>query len=103
VEEEVTPEVADLLAREGFPNARLYKGAGCKKCHNTGHRGRLGLYELLEITPEVRALVNRAAPEEEIRQVAMTQGYRPLYYDGLLKVAEGRVTLDEVQRVCKTI
>lgn len=103
VEDPITPEVADMLAREGFPNARLYKGAGCKKCHGTGHRGRLGLYELLEITPEVRALVNRAAPEEEIRKVAMTQGYRPLYYDGLLKVAEGKVTLEEVQRVCKTI
>ncbi len=103
VEERPTSEVAELLAREGFRQPRVFRGAGCQKCHNTGHRGRLGLYEMLEITPEVRALVNRAANEEEIRQVAMAQGFRPLYQDGLLKVAEGKVTLEEVQRVCKTI
>jgi type II secretory ATPase GspE/PulE/Tfp pilus assembly ATPase PilB-like protein len=97
------PEVAELLAREGFPEAKLTKGTGCNTCHGTGYKGRTGLYELLEITPEIRELINRAAPEEEIRKVALAQGFRVLFRDGIRKVARGVTTLEEVQRVAKNL
>lgn len=100
----VTDELKRIWEKEGVHlPPRMFKGMGCQKCHHTGHRGRVGLYELLEITTDVRNLINRAALEEELRAVAAQQDFRPLYYDGLVKVSEGRVSLEEVQRVCKTI
>jgi len=100
----VTDELKRIWEKEGVHvEPRMFKGMGCQKCHHTGHRGRVGLYELLEITTDIRNLINRAALEEELRATAAKQDFRPLYYDGLVKVSEGRVSLEEVQRVCKTI
>jgi len=102
-EVEGPPVALELFEREGVRAPRMFHGVGCRTCHGTGYRGRVGLYELLEITPEVRAQVNRGAPEEEIRRIALSQGFRALFFDGLEKVVEGQVTLEEVQRVCKTL
>ena len=55
----------------------------------------------MEITPEIRALINRSAPEEELRETALSQGFQPLLADGLDKVQNGLVSLEEVLRVCK--
>ena len=82
---------------------RMFKGRGCKRCHDSGYRGRVGLYELMEVTPEVRALINRRALEEEVRRAVQQTDFRTLYKDGLEKIAQGFVSLEEVQRVCKTI
>ncbi len=65
--------------------------------------GGSGLYELLEVTPEIRAHINRGDHEEEIRATAKAQGFKDLLCDGMDKVKRGLVTLDEVLRVCKTI
>lgn len=83
--------------------ATVFHGVGCKKCHMTGSRGRVGLYELMEVVPEIRDLINRRALEEEVRRTLMASGFKTLYHDGLTKVAAGMLTLEEVQRVCKTI
>lgn len=101
----VTDELKRIFDKEGLQTPpRMFKGTGCKRCHNSGYRGRVGLYELMEVTPDVRALINRRALEEEVRQaVAATSDFRTLYNDGLEKVAKGDVSLEEVQRVCKTI
>lgn len=100
----VTDELKQIFDKEGMQlPPRMFKGTGCKRCHNTGYRGRLGLYELMEVTPDVRALINRRALEEEVRAAVQAGDFRTLYYDGLQKVAEGLVSLEEVQRVCKTI
>ena len=100
---EIPEQFLELFAEHGIKEPRAFKGKGCRKCHKTGHKGRVGLYELLEVTPEVRALINRAAAEEEIRKVATSQGFKDLLSDGLEKVCEGKVSLEEVLRVCKTI
>jgi len=100
----VTDELKRIFDSESMQlPPRMFKGTGCKRCHNTGYKGRVGLYELLEVTPDVRALINRRALEEEIRQAVMLHDFRTLYKDGLEKVAQGSVSLEEVQRVCKTI
>ena len=104
--EEITTsdEVKRIFEKEKMaPPDRILHGVGCKKCHATGFRGRVGLYELLEVVPDIRDLINRKALEEEVRRTLMDAGFRTLYYDGLSKVAEGMVTIEEVQRVCKTI
>ena len=100
----VSDEVRRAFEEEGMTTIpREFKGMGCKRCHGTGYRGRVGLYELMEVTPEIRNLINRRALEEEIRAAVMATGFRTLYHDGLDKVAQGSVSLEEVQRVCKTI
>ena len=99
----VPEEMLSLFHQHGFKKPKMYKGRGCRKCHQSGHRGRLGLYELLEITPEIRAHINRGDHEEEIRKTALEQGFQDLLTDGLDKVVRGFVSLEEVLGVCKTV
>jgi type IV pilus assembly protein PilB len=77
----------------------LYKGEGCPNCRGTGFTGRLGIFEVLEVTDAMRSLIARGAPDNEIRTAAIDQGMVPIGQDGLSKVIEGRTTLDEVTRV----
>lgn len=99
----VPDEVLPLFKEHGFDEPKMYKGKGCRKCHQSGHRGRVGLYELLEVSPEIRAHINRGDHEEFIRETAKAQGFQELLTDGLEKVTQGYVTLEEVLRVCKTV
>ncbi len=77
----------------------LYKGDGCPNCRGTGFTGRLGIFEVLEVTDSMRSLIARGAPDNEIRTAAIDQGMVPIGQDGLSKVLDGRTTLDEVTRV----
>lgn len=99
----IAEEYLPLFESRGVQNPVAFKGRGCRRCHQTGHRGRLGVYELLEVSPEIRSLINRNAHEEDIKKMAMEQGFRDLLTDGLYKVKNGMISLDEVLRVCKTI
>lgn len=103
-EVEVSDELREAYEKEHMEIVpRMFKGRGCKRCHGSGYRGRVGLYELMEVTPEVRNLINRKALEEEIRRAVQTRDFRTLYKDGLEKISQGFLSLEEVQRVCKTI
>jgi type IV pilus assembly protein PilB len=77
----------------------FYKGEGCKQCHDSGYRGRAGVYEVLEVTDQLRACLHRAENEEEIKAVARQIGWRTLREEGLQLVEQGRSTLEEVLRV----
>jgi general secretion pathway protein E len=78
----------------------LWQSSGCAKCSQTGFLGRTGIYELLEIQEEVALMIGRSASLEEIRSYCTRKKMRNLYEDGMLKVAQGMTTLEEVQRVC---
>jgi type IV pilus assembly protein PilB len=86
-----------------FPDIRrdatFMRGSGCAKCNNTGYAGRTGVYEILDITPEVRELISCKASENEIRSAARRGGMRTLYEESMEKVYRGITTLDEVLRV----
>ena len=75
------------------------KGEGCKQCHDSGFRGRAGIYEILEVTEPVRSCIHSAEDEEQIKAVVRQHGWRPLREEGLLLVEQGRSTLEEVLRV----
>ena len=78
----------------------LYRGKGCKSCKQSGYWGRVGLYELLEMSEELRQLITERAPIPALRKVAReTFGMTTLREDGLKKVLEGTTTLEEVNRV----
>ena len=74
------------------------KGKGCEKCNNTGYKGRVGLYEVMEITEELRELILVGASGLELRRKAVEEGMITLRGSGLLKVKQGMTTIEEVVR-----
>lgn len=84
---------------QDFDKIRLYKGLGCKACTNTGYRGRLGVFEVLEMTEEIRKLVIAKASSDSIMEAAKRSGMRTILQDGMHKVFGGKTTLLEILRV----
>jgi type IV pilus assembly protein PilB len=92
----------DLLAETGFHAAfdvEAYEQVGCPRCGGTGFKGRIGIYEVMTVTDEIRSLAIQRAPAEEIMKVAIEQGMRPLRDDGLEKVRQGVTSISEIARV----
>ena len=101
--EEVPAEEMSVL-REEFGDLippKLYRGKGCRNCQGTGYRGRQGIFEVMAVTDEVRALILHRAPSHEIRKVATKQGMKSLRDDGWRLVRDGKTTVDEVMRNTK--
>ena len=88
----------DFAMPEGV---KLWRGVGCRKCHNTGYRGRTGLYELMTMTDDVREKVMQRVGAHQIEQIAKQQGLRLLREDGWRKVLAGETTPEEVIRCTK--
>ena len=82
-------------------SATFYRGKGCGACQKTGFRGRIGIYELMVMTPKVRELAFNSAPSQTIRKEAVNGGMDTLYSDGVRKVLNGVTVLEEVFRVAK--
>ncbi len=74
------------------------KGTGCEKCNNTGYKGRVGLYEVMDVSEELRELILVGASGLELRRKAVEEGMLTLRSSGLRKIAEGMTTVDEVVR-----
>jgi type IV pilus assembly protein PilB len=74
------------------------KGKGCEKCNNTGYKGRVGLYEVMEVTDELRELVLVGASALELRRKAVEEGMITLRQSGLRKVKDGLTSIEEVAR-----
>ena len=100
--EEYIPDaeaLADLeLTSDQIVGKTFYRGSGCDKCSGSGYKGRLGLYELLVMTDELRDLVVRNASTEEIRDLARKAGMVTLRDSGMVNMFEGHTTADEVVR-----
>jgi type IV pilus assembly protein PilB len=84
--------------QEEAPQLKLYKGRGCATCNNTGYRGRIGLYEVMEISEEVRELILSGASAMELRRKAIEEGMISLRHSGLHKIRDGLTTVEEVVR-----
>jgi type IV pilus assembly protein PilB len=76
-----------------------YEQVGCRRCGGSGYRGRVGLYEVMRVSPEIQSMALERRPAEEIREVAVSQGMTRLGDDGLEKVKQGRTSIAEVARV----
>ncbi len=93
------PEPA-ALARLGLaPGGPYRRGRGCPACRSSGYKGRLGVYEFLPVTGEVRRLIAQDAPLEAIRSAALAGGMVPLREGAVRLVREGRTTVEEALRV----
>ncbi len=75
------------------------KGAGCRQCHDSGFQGRCGIYEVMEVTPDVRRMVHHNSAAHEIREKLSERGSLSLRQEGVLLALEGRTSLEEVLRV----
>ena len=75
------------------------KGAGCPQCHDSGFAGRFGIYEVMEVTPEIRRMVHRAAASHELRAELRRHGRRTLREEGVMMALDGRSSLEEILRV----
>jgi general secretion pathway protein E len=99
-DEGVSREALDELAKPWRMSGgvRTYKPVGCQACRQTGYRGRVGLYELLVMSEASRLAVHPAQDMAGLRHQAVKEGMRPLRLAGMMKVAEGLTTVDEVLR-----
>ncbi len=89
------------ISPEQAREATFYKGKGCSHCQKTGYRGRLGIFELMLLTPRIREMAYRNAPTQEVRNTAIQEGMRTMFEDGVMKAMQGITTLEEVFRVAK--
>jgi type IV pilus assembly protein PilB len=98
--EEVTypPEYLEAarIPMEQAASMKFYKGRGCDQCGGTGYKGRQGLYEVMPMSPELRRLIMHGASTDELRNQALKEGMLTLRMDGMIKVAKGITTLEEV-------
>jgi type IV pilus assembly protein PilB len=76
----------------------IYKGEGCSVCQGTGYKGRMALFEMLEMNNQVRELAFARAPSTELRKAALASGMQSLLVDGKRKVFKGMTTLNEVAK-----
>lgn len=94
--------VWEYLVAQGFVQDSepiLWRGRGCQDCRSSGYSGRTGIFEVLVMDDDLRDLVLKKASSHGIREMAMEKGMRTLYQDGMLKVALGITTVEEVERV----
>ena len=77
---------------------KVFKGKGCDRCNGTGYKGRVGLYEVMEITDDLRELILVGASALELKKKAIEQGMITLRRSGLVKIASGQTTIEEVIR-----
>jgi len=98
--EEYKPTKAELDdGRLGEKVDRLWKAVGCSHCGKTGYRGRLGLFEVMDMSEEIEKLTIEHASSDDIKRVAIEQGMTTLLEDGLEKVKQGQTSLEEIYRV----
>jgi type II secretory ATPase GspE/PulE/Tfp pilus assembly ATPase PilB-like protein len=97
--EKYAPDKEVLKQLKLSENSELYRGKGCKNCKNSGFSGRIGIFELLLLTSNVRGMIIAKRPANEIKQRAIESGMRILYDDGIEKVKNGVTTVEEILRV----
>jgi len=96
---------AKVLQESGYKahvELEAYEPAGCRRCGGSGYRGRIGIYEVMTMSPEIQSMALERRPAEEVREVAVTQGMVRLRDDGLEKVRLGRTSMAEIARVIGT-
>ena len=76
----------------------LYKGSGCERCSHTGYKGRIGLFEVMQVDEDIRDLVLSGASAFELRQKSLENGMISLRHSGLEKIRQGMTSVEEVMR-----
>ena len=88
-------------SKQNLQSMLFYKGKGCGKCGHTGYKGRMGIYEVLEINSDIVKLIMKNANSDEIEQAGVNAGMITMSQDGFIKAKNGITTIEEVMRVTK--
>lgn len=80
---------------------RVFEGKGCRVCHATGYTGRIGIFEVIDMSEKIRSLITQKSDSDEIAKQAVAEGMTTMLHDGLDKVVKGMTTIKEVLRVTK--
>ncbi len=102
--EDVLKNIPEEVFTKHFGNEktiRVYAGKGCKVCHHTGYAGRIGVFEVLEVTESIRTLITAKEDSDVIAKAAIKEGMETMMDDGMQKVLKGLTTIEEVLRVTK--
>ena len=103
-------KIKDLFAKENvklgseeknLQTLKFYRGQGCRRCGNTGYKGRIGIYEVLEIDQAMAKKINERATADVIKQFAREKGMNTMMEDGFIKAKQGATTIEEILRVTK--
>jgi type IV pilus assembly protein PilB len=86
---------------DGTPQVYLYRGKGCDRCGGTGYSGRIGIFEVLDVTEKISRMILETVTDTDIRDAGVEQGMITMIQDGYLKALEGITTIEEVLRVSK--
>ena len=98
-EKEIINRIAEKYGEKiDFTNIKTYNAVGCDYCNHSGYYERIGLFEVLDITDELKEMIMEGKSSIEIRKKALEQSYRPLVVDGIHKVIQGYTNLDEINR-----
>ena len=105
-ERDFTQEERDIIQKilqkynvsMNLDGAKTYDAVGCNFCNDSGFHGRIGIFEILDLTDEIKELIVRDASSIEIRNKALEQNFRPLIVDGIRKILAGDTTLEELNR-----
>ena len=89
-----------IIEKDNITNPTFYEASGCEKCRRTGYKGRIGLYEILVMTEQLRDKIETGATSGELYRVARSEGMKVLLEDGVVKAAAGIISPSEVHRVC---
>jgi type II secretory ATPase GspE/PulE/Tfp pilus assembly ATPase PilB-like protein len=98
----LSPEIIQKHFGANIVEVQVYQGKGCKVCHMSGFQGRLGVFEILEVSERIRKLIVEKNDSDVILRAAVEEGMTTMLDDGLDKVAQGITSLSEVLRVTKT-
>jgi len=101
LKEKFSPAMIDKHFGADNKNIRLYHGKGCQVCGNTGYSGRIGVYEVMVISEEIRQLIMKRANSDEIRKQAVKEGMKTMIEDGIKKSLAGLTTIEEVLRATR--
>ncbi len=100
-----SPSVEEMIAARVSPDVAasvdgmaFYRKRGCPRCNQTGYRGRIGIFQLLEMTEDLASLAAKKGTREEIERAALDTGMRTIWDDGLAKVAAGLTSIEELAR-----
>jgi type IV pilus assembly protein PilB len=94
-------ELINRVGTEKLKNPTFGEPVGCEHCNQTGYSGRVGIYEVMEITPRVKEMISTGAPSIQINDVAIADGMISLEQDGIIKALSGHTSLEEVYAAAK--
>ena len=89
------PDISQYLKKTD----KIYKSVGCDKCRKRGYRGRIGVYEILELTPKIREALTHNMTTDEVFEIARKEGFKLMIEDGIEKIKQGNIDISELMKV----